>query len=128
MNELINPAAIAPPAAAYSHAVLTTAARRLLHVSGTLGTRPDGSIAGTIGEQAEQVWATLTLILAAADMGPSDIVSYTTYAVFGQPLGDVMAARDRALSGHKPASTLIAVPALARPEWLVEIAAVAAAD
>ena len=127
MNELINPASIAPPAAAYSHAVLTTGPGRMLHVSGTLGTRPDGSIAETIGEQAEQVWATLTAILAAADMRPADIVSYTTYAVVGQPLADVMAARDRALAGHKPASTLITVPALVRPEWLVEISAVAAA-
>jgi len=39
----------------------------------------------------------------------------------------VMAARDRAVGGHLVASTLITVPALVRPEWLVEIAVVAAA-
>jgi enamine deaminase RidA (YjgF/YER057c/UK114 family) len=37
-----------------------------------------------------------------------------------------MAARDRAMGGHRPASTLVVVPALARPEWRVEIALVAA--
>jgi len=38
----------------------------------------------------------------------------------------VMAARDRALGGHRAASTLVTVPALARPEWKMEIAIVAA--
>jgi enamine deaminase RidA (YjgF/YER057c/UK114 family) len=37
-----------------------------------------------------------------------------------------MVARDRALEGHRAASTLIVVPALARPEWRMEIALVAA--
>ena len=127
MNTLINPSTIAPPAAAYSHAVLSSAGSRMLHVSGTVGTRADGSIGATVGDQAEAVWAALREILEAADMTLADVVSYTTYAVAGQPLGEVMAARDRALAGHKPASTLITVPALARPEWLVEISAVAAA-
>jgi enamine deaminase RidA (YjgF/YER057c/UK114 family) len=38
----------------------------------------------------------------------------------------VMAARDAALHGHLVASTLVTVPALARPEWKMEIAAIAA--
>jgi enamine deaminase RidA (YjgF/YER057c/UK114 family) len=37
-----------------------------------------------------------------------------------------MASRDAHLSPHTAASTLITVPALARPEWKVEIAVVAA--
>jgi hypothetical protein len=37
-----------------------------------------------------------------------------------------MAARDQALGGHRAASTLVTVPALARPEWRKEIAVVAA--
>ena len=38
----------------------------------------------------------------------------------------VMAARDASLGNHRAASTLVTVPALARPEWLMEIAVVAA--
>jgi len=38
----------------------------------------------------------------------------------------VMAARDAALDGHRAASTLVTVPALARPEWRMEVAVVAA--
>jgi enamine deaminase RidA (YjgF/YER057c/UK114 family) len=60
-------------------------------------------------------------------MEPRDVVSVTTYVVAGQPLAPVMAARDAALGGHRVASTLVTVPALARPEWLMEIALVASA-
>jgi enamine deaminase RidA (YjgF/YER057c/UK114 family) len=59
-------------------------------------------------------------------MTPSDIVSMTTYIVHGESTPEVMAARDAALAGHRAASTLIPVIALARPEWKVEIAVVAA--
>jgi len=54
------------------------------------------------------------------------VVSVTTYVVVGEELGPVMAARDAALSRRRAASTLVTVPALARPEWKVEIAVVAA--
>ena len=91
-----------------------------------VATRADGSIASTVGEQAAAIWRSLTGICEAAGFSLSDVVSYTTYVVVGQDLAAVMAARDEALAGHKPASTLIVVPQLARPEWLVEIAAIAA--
>ena len=87
---------------------------------------PDGSVPSSIAEQAQTVWANLTAILAEAGMSPHDVVSVTTYVVNGQPLAPVMAARDTALGGHRVASTLVTVPALARPEWLMEIALVAA--
>jgi len=61
-------------------------------------------------------------------MRPGDVVSVTTYVVADHlaDLPEVMAARDRALDGHRAASTLVTVPALARPEWKMEIALVAA--
>jgi 2-iminobutanoate/2-iminopropanoate deaminase len=127
MNTSVTPPSIAPPAARYAHATLTTAASRLLHTAGVVPVRPDGSVPAELSEQAEVVWANIAAILDAAAMAPSDIVSMTTYVVAGQPLGDVMAARDRYLAGHLAASTLVTVPALARSEWLMEIAVVAAA-
>ena len=120
------PASIAPPAAAYAHAVLAEGSSRLLHTAGVVATRPDGTVPDSVGEQADVVWTNITAILDEADMSVSDIVSMTTYVVVGNPMGDVMAARDRALSGHLAASTLLPVPALARPEWQIEIAIIAA--
>ena len=122
----IAPTSIAPTAANYAHAILTEAPQRLLHTSGVVPIAPDGSVPDDVAAQAEVVWANLLAILAEAGMSTTDVVSVTTYVVHGEELGSVMVARDRALGGHRVASTLVTVPALARPEWRMEIALVAA--
>jgi 2-iminobutanoate/2-iminopropanoate deaminase len=129
VNTPIAPPTLAPPAANYSHAILSSGVTRLLHTSGVVPIALDGSVAESIDDQAVQVWANLSAILAEADMLVTDVVSVTTYVVVGElgALASVMAARDRALGGHRAASTLVTVPALARPEWKMEIALVAAA-
>ena len=128
MNREIMPSTIAPPAANYAHAVLSEHSHSLLHVSGVVAVRPDGTIPDDVADQAAAIWFNIASILAEADMAMGDIVSITTYVVvdFMAGLPEVMAARDQALSGHRVASTLVAVPALARPAWKMEIAVVAA--
>jgi 2-iminobutanoate/2-iminopropanoate deaminase len=126
-NRPVSPSSIAPPAANYAHAVVTTAASRWLHTSGVVPVDADGNVPDAVGAQAQVVWANIGAMLVEAGMRPDHIVSVTTYAVVGEPLGDVMAERDRFLGGHLAASTLVTVPALARPEWRMEIAVVAAA-
>ena len=125
-HQPIQPNEIAPPAAQYVHAMLTTGAQRWLHTSGVVPTRPDGTVPDAIEDQAVVVWANISAMLADAEMSVDDIVSVTTYAVVGQPLAGVMAARDRVLGEHRAASTLVTVPALARTEWLMEISVIAA--
>ena len=122
----IRPADIAVPAANYAHAVLTAGASRWLHTSGVVPIAPDGSTPDSLADQAALVWTNIAALLRDADMGPSNIVSVTTYVVVGEDLATVMAARDLALGGHRAASTLVTVPALAKPEWRMEIAVVAA--
>jgi enamine deaminase RidA (YjgF/YER057c/UK114 family) len=117
---------MAPPAAQYAHGVLVENPTRWVHTAGVVPVAPDGSVPNDVRDQADTVWGNIGLILAEAGMTPSDIVSVTTYVVAGEALPDVMAARDHALGGHRAASTLIPVPALARPDWKVEIAVVAA--
>jgi enamine deaminase RidA (YjgF/YER057c/UK114 family) len=126
VNRTIAPTSIAPPAANYAHAVLSEGPRRLLHTSGVVPIAPDGSVPGGLAAQAELVWANIGAILDDAGMSAEDIVSITTYVVAGQHLAPVMAARDRFLADRLVASTLVTVPALARPEWRVEVAVVAA--
>ena len=126
MNRAVAPASIAPPAANYSHAIASTGVEQLLHTSGVVPTAPDGSVPAGLAEQVEVVWANLEAILQEAGMSAPDVVSITTYVVAGEDLGVVMAGRDRAMAGHRPASTLVVVPALARPDWRVEISLVAA--
>jgi enamine deaminase RidA (YjgF/YER057c/UK114 family) len=128
MNREITPDTIAPPAANYAHAVHTEHALRWLHTSGVVPVSADGTVPAGIGEQAEVVWANLTAILHEARMTAHDVVSITTYVVADHvgSLAAVMAARDKALAGHRVASTLVTVPVLARPEWKLEIALIAA--
>ena len=126
----ISPSDIAAPAADYAHAVLTNSPTRWLHTSGVVPVAPDGSVPDRIGEQADVVWSNIAAMLRDARMSATDIVSVTTYVLADHldDLGSVMAARDRALDGHRAASTLVTVPALARPEWKMEIAVVAASS
>lgn len=89
-------------------------------------TAPDGSTPSDIGEQAAVVWQNIAAMLDDAQMSQNDVVSVITYVVAGQPLGPVMAARDAFLGQHRAASTLVTVPELARPEWYMEAAIIAA--
>ena len=125
-NRPIEPTSIAPPAAAYRHAVLSERPERVLHTSGVVPIRPDGTVPDDLAEQAATVWSNIAAMLAEAGLAASDVVSVTTYAVPGQDLPVVMAARDAFFAGHRAASTLVVVAALARPEWKVEISVVAA--
>lgn len=121
----VDPPSLAPPAAHYAHAIESRDARRWLHTSGVVPVTPDGAVPGGIAAQAAVVWDNLAAMLADADMGPGDVVSVTTYVTPGQPLPEVMAARDAFLGGHRAASTLVVVAELAQPAWLMEVSLVA---
>jgi enamine deaminase RidA (YjgF/YER057c/UK114 family) len=127
VNQQIAPDSIAPPSANYAHAVLSDRAGTWLHTSGVVPVRPDRSVPESVEDQAEVVWQNLTAILQDAMMGPSDVVSITTYVVVEHlaSLPWIMQARDRALAGRRVASTLVTVPALANPAWKLEIALIA---
>ncbi|MBM3805560.1 MAG: RidA family protein [Actinobacteria bacterium] len=121
---------MAAPAAAYAHAIHVPAGHELIATSGVVPTNLDGSVPKDLGEQVRVVWQNIAAILAEGNMTVDSIVSVTTYVVNSVDLGErlkiVMAGRDKALNGHLAASTLVTVPALAKPEWLVEIAVLAA--
>jgi enamine deaminase RidA (YjgF/YER057c/UK114 family) len=127
VNQQIAPDSIAPPAANYAHAILSEGATVWLHTSGVVPIRPDRSVPESVEEQAEVVWQNLAAILQDATMGPSDVVSITTYVVIEHlpSLPWIMQARDKALGGRRVASTLVTVPALANPAWKLEIALIA---
>lgn len=127
MPKRLNPATVHPPAGKYSHGVETAAGARMLHVSGQVGARQDGSTAPTDAAQCEQAWANVMNVLAAAGMGAADIVKLNAYVTRADLIPVYRAARDKALgTALPPASTLVVVAALANPAWVVEIECVAA--
>jgi len=132
MPRELKPAEMASPAAAYAHGVHVPAGFECVVTSGVVPTRRDGTVPTNISEQAGVVWQNILAILAEGKMSARDIISVTTYVVYTSDSGEmatrlklVMAARDAALNGHLAASTLLTVPALARPEWLMEISVLA---
>jgi len=127
MNDRINPAGIMPPFNnAYSHGVVIPPNARVLHTAGQIGARPDGSVPAAIEDQAEQLWQNLVAIVRGAGMEVADIVKLTAYVVGSENYAAYAAARVRHLGDHKPASTAICVPALLKPEWLLEVELIAA--
>lgn len=120
------PAAIRRPFARYSHAVEVPAGARLLLVSGQLGIAVDDTIPESAEAQAAICFRAIAACLAEAGMEAGDIVRLNAYVADRAYLADYMAARDRFIADPPPASTLMIVSGFARPEFKVEVEALAA--
>ena len=124
----INPPSVPKPVAAYSHVAEVPAGTRMLFLAGQVGNRADGSLPESVEDQAVQALENIRLILAAEGAGPQDIVKLTFY-VAAKPasLAKLNAKRAAMFAGTAPPpSTWVQVAGLARPEYLIEIEAVAA--
>lgn len=120
------PGTVAAPNGAYSHAIEVPPNSRWLFVAGQIPIRPDGSIPGTIEEQTEVVWQNILAVLADAGMEVGDIVKITSLLTRHENFARFAQIRAKFLGAHRPASTSVIITALAKPEFLVEVEAVAA--
>ncbi|HYM31900.1 MAG TPA: RidA family protein [Candidatus Cybelea sp.] len=125
MNKAHHPESIGPATAPYSYGIEVPAGARWLYISGQVGAR-QGQVGKTIEEQSEIAWRNLLDVLESAGMGIRDVVKVTAFLTDSRFVVPYRSARDRFQAGHKPASTLLIVQALAMPEWLVEVEAIAA--
>jgi enamine deaminase RidA (YjgF/YER057c/UK114 family) len=100
----------------------------MLFISGQVA-RPFEGGTGLVGtdeyEQAQQIFSRIERIVKAAGGTMDDLVKMTIYVVNIGKNTDVWRARREFFSGDFPASTLVEVRSLAKPEVLVEIEAVA---
>ena len=126
MLKTLNPATVAPPFSAYSHAVEIPPGARTLYVSGQLGVAPDGSVPADFAGQADQAFRNVLAILEAAGMGVRDLVRVNTYLTDSTDIAAYRDVRDRYVAGHQAASTMIVVQALAQPRFRIEVEVVAA--
>lgn len=99
-----------------------------LYISGQVA-RPFEGGAGMVGtdeyEQTRQIFSRIERIVTAAGGTLDDLVKMTIYMVNIQNNTEVWRARREFFSGDFPASTLVEVRSLAKPEVLVEIESVA---
>ena len=126
MFRFLTPKSIRPPFARYSHGVEVPAGKRLVVCSGQLGIGPDDSIAEDAGAQAELCFSNIVAVLAEAGLGLKDIVRINAYVTDRAHMKPYMAVRDRLVGDPPPASTLMIVSGFTRPEFKVEIEAIAA--
>ena len=90
-----------------------------------VGIDTDGNCADDFAGQCNQVFANIKAALAAMEMQMSDLVRLNAYLTNAGDVGAFRDIRDSWMEGHAAASTLVMVPALAAPNWVVEIEAVA---
>ncbi len=122
-----NPPELSKPTG-YTHVVETTGPVKTIYISGQIAFDRDGKLVGPgdMKAQAEQVFANLEAALKAAGATFADVVKMNTYITDMSKAAAVREVRARYFGETVPASTLVQVVALARPELMLEIEVIAA--
>jgi len=123
---VLTPASIHPPFARYSHGVELPQGSRVAFCSGQLGIGLDGAVPEDVTAQTRLCFRAIAAILGEAGMTLRDLVRVNAYVTDAEFLGGYMKARDEFVGDPPPASTLMIVKGLARPEFKVEVEAIAA--
>ena len=120
-----NPPTLSKPTG-YTH-VVEASGGRTVYVSGQVAFDRDGRIVGTgdMKAQAEQVFKNLQAALEAAGAKFSDVVKMNTYITDMDKAPAVREVRARYFGETAPASTLVQVVHLARPELMLEVEVIA---
>jgi len=125
----INPKEL-PPSRGYTQ-VVTAAGGRTIYISGQVAMNAKGEIVGKgdLRAQTTQIFDNLKAALAAAGAAPKDVVKMSMFVVNFKGADDIAVIREIRGAFFKdvepPASTFLGVSALANPDWMLEIEAIA---
>jgi 2-iminobutanoate/2-iminopropanoate deaminase len=114
--------------ATYSQAVKVTEARNILFLSGQVAYTAEGGVAcrGDFVGQARGAFAAIKALVESQGGTMANIVKITTFVSDMRYRADLAPIREEFLGKKGPASTLVEVSALAHPDWMIEIEAIAA--
>jgi 2-iminobutanoate/2-iminopropanoate deaminase len=126
MHRPLAPISIRAPLAPYSHGVEIPGGQRLVFCSGQLGITRDDMVPAGSEAQAEICFDNIAAVLGEAGLGLEDVVKLNAFVTGREHLGGYMAARNKRFAHPLPASTLVIVSGFSRPEFVVEVEAVAA--
>jgi len=121
-KQIVSSHAVARPLGPYSLAVRSG---NFVFVSGTVGWKPDGSTSPDIRAQCRQMYENVREVLKAAGASFDDLVSTTTYLVNASDYPALNEVRREYFQKDPPASAVVIVKELVRPDLLVEVEAVA---
>jgi enamine deaminase RidA (YjgF/YER057c/UK114 family) len=126
--EFFNPDGL-PRNPAFSNVAVVSGNVRTIYVGGQDAVDPQGNIVGIgdIAAQTEQVLRNLRTALEAAGAGPEHVVKWNVFILDGQDFASGYAAFQRVWGDrpNPPVITAAVVTGLARPEFLVEMDAIA---
>jgi len=125
----IQPDTVPRPVAEYAQGVEVTGGRTL-YIAGQVSLDASGQFVGPgdIRAQTRQVLGNIRAIIEEAGGQISDIVKMTTFLTDMADYAGFVEVRKEFLQAPFPAATLVEVSALVRPEWLVEVEAIAVLD
>jgi enamine deaminase RidA (YjgF/YER057c/UK114 family) len=128
--DYLNPPSMASNPA-FSHGVAVSAPVKLLFIGGQNAVDAEGNVVGKgdIAAQTRQVFHNLGQVLAEGGAGIENVVKWTIYVVQGQPIqpGFQVFQEVWGMRPNPPAISVIFVAALANPDFLVELEAIAVA-
>lgn len=116
------------PQGRFSHVGEIGPNARLFHLAGQTGARPDGTVASDFAEQARQVYRNLMAVLAGCAMNWQNVAKVTVFLTNPDDIPVWRDVQKAAFGDVVPASTLLIVSRLARPEYRIEVEAIAAKD
>jgi 2-iminobutanoate/2-iminopropanoate deaminase len=113
--------------ATYTQGVRVTSAQTLLFLSGQVAYTPEGGVAhrGDFTAQARGAFDAIKALIESQGGSMANIVKLTTFVTDMRYRVDLAPIRTEYLGPKAPASTLVEVSALAHPDWLIEIEAIA---
>ena len=111
----------------YSQAVKVSGAHTTLFIAGQVAYDAQGKPAhpGDFKAQARAVFQALKAQVEAGGGTLDSVVKLNTYLTDIRHRADLVPVREEFFGKKTPASTLVAVAALAQPEWLIEVEAIA---
>jgi enamine deaminase RidA (YjgF/YER057c/UK114 family) len=115
-----------PPLSPFEEEIGFTRALRVgdrILVSGMTAVLPDGSVPAEAGAQADRCFAEILRYIEELGGRPGDVVRVRMFVTDIADADAVSAAFARAMKQARPVATLVAIAALYRPDWKVEIEA-----
>ena len=123
--ERMNPQGLSTPTG-YSH-VVTARGGKTIYIAGQVAFDAKGQLVGKgdLAAQTRQVFENLSVALKAAGATFANVVKANTYMRDASQVAVVREIRAKYQTGDLPASTLVEVPRLANPDFLIEIEVIA---
>ncbi len=120
-----------PTPLAYTH-VVVAAGSRLVFVAGQPAEDGQGNLAGPsdLAVQARRAFANVGRALAAGGARPEQVTKITIFVAgyWREYLPAIKEGRVALFGDHKPTDTLVGVAALSRPDYVIEVDAIAVTD